>query len=48
MGATKREFEKLQFEDILGEEARVYHKWLEEEEYNRYQPKPTERYYDKK
>lgn len=36
MGATKREFEKIQFEDILGEEARVYHKWLEEECYYRY------------
>jgi len=46
MGQTKKQFEKLQFEDILGEEARVYHKWLEEEEYNKYLPKPTERYYD--
>ncbi len=43
MGATKREFEKIQFEDILGEEARVYHKWLEEEEYYRYPSRNEER-----
>lgn len=44
MGATKREFEKMQFEDLLGEEARIYHHWMEQEEYNRYLPKYVEQY----
>jgi len=41
MGFSKREFEKLQQEYPLGEEHRAQLHWMEQEQYERYQPNRT-------
>lgn len=39
MSKTKELLDKYNYENPLGEEHRVYIKWMEEEEYNRYPEK---------
>lgn len=46
MGKTKQLFEELQYEDVLGEEMRAYHHWMEQENYSRYPKREINEYYN--
>lgn len=43
MGMIKQLLEELHYEDLLGEENRAYYHYMEEDQYNRYPVKPTEK-----
>lgn len=41
MGHTKRLFEEVQFEEVLGEEFRAHVHWMEQETYARFPTRNT-------